>query len=72
MEDPQYSKVAEYCQNTWQAKQTVRPELIVYWKGRDSLTMHDGLLLYDDRIVVPQSMQADTLSRLHEGHQGIE
>ena len=33
--------------------------------------MHDHLLLYNNRIVVPCSLQ-ETISRVHEGHQGIE
>ena len=34
--------------------------------------MHNGLLLFDDRIVVPLALREETISRLHEGHQGIE
>jgi len=33
--------------------------------------MGDGLLLRGQKIIVPQSLQAETLSKLHEGHQGI-
>ena len=72
LKDPECSLVAEYCQSTWPDKQTVRPELKPYWKVRGSLTVHDGLLLYDDRIVVPQALREETISRVHEGHQGIE
>ena len=72
LKDPVCALVAEYCRTSWPAKQTVKPELIPYWKVRGSLTMHDGLLLYDDRIVVPQSLWEETLQRVHEGHQGIE
>ena len=43
-----------------------------YWKVRGSITVHDGLLLYNQHIVVPRSLQRETLDRIHEGHQGIE
>ena len=33
--------------------------------------MGDGLLLRGQRIIVAHSLQAETLSKLHEGHQGI-
>jgi hypothetical protein len=71
LKDPVCSLVAQYCQTGWPAKQTVKPELTPYWKVRDSLTMHDGLLLYGDRIVAPQPLREETLSRVHEGHQGM-
>ena len=38
---------------------------------RESLTVTDGFLLYNQRIVVPESLQQDTLTKLHAGHQGI-
>ena len=34
--------------------------------------MNAGLLLFGKRIVVPQALQAETLAKLHQGHQGIE
>ena len=36
------------------------------------LSVEDGLLLKGDRIVIPPSLQAGTLTKLHESHQGIE
>ena len=35
------------------------------------LTVADGLLLYDDRLVIPESLRQDILGRLHDGHMGI-
>ena len=34
--------------------------------------MHQGLLLYGNRIVVPTALQKDTLTKIHQGHQGVE
>ena len=39
---------------------------------RGDLTLHDNLLLYGSRIVVPKSLQAATLQKIHNGHQGIQ
>jgi len=37
----------------------------------DHLSFSDGLLLYDDRIYIPRSLQANQLERIHDGHQGV-
>ena len=34
--------------------------------------MHNNLLLFNHRIVIPQAVQKETLKKIHEGHQGIE
>ena len=34
--------------------------------------MHNNLLLYGPRIVIPTSLQKEILSKIHEGHQGIQ
>ena len=43
-----------------------------YWSDRASLAFQDGMLLFQDRIVIPRSLQAEILNRIHEGHQGQE
>ena len=66
------SQVLKYCQTEWPTKHSVPLEFVPYWKVRGSLTVHNGLLLYQGRIVVPMSLQRETLTRVHDGHQGIE
>lgn len=38
---------------------------------KDSLTIRGDVILYDGRIVVPQSLQAQVIEMLHEQHLGI-
>ena len=71
-EDPVCSKVMEYCKSGWPRKHLLQPELIPYWKLRSSLTMCNHLLLYNNRIIIPTSLQKEVMKRIHEGHQGIE
>ena len=65
-------QVIEFCGNGWPQRQRVKGVLSLYWKERGSLTMNNGLLMYNDRIVIPQSLQKETMMKIHEGHQGIE
>ena len=43
-----------------------------YWPCRDELAVENGLIMKGDRLVIPLSLQAEVLSKLHEAHQGIE
>ena len=71
-QDPICSQVIKFCQSQWPQKSPTNNNLVPYWRVRAALTVCDNLLLYNDRIVVPFSLQAATLHRLHEGHQGIQ
>ena len=61
-----------YCQGGWPSKHQIPPQVKPYWEARASLTVCNDLLLYNNRIVVPQALQKDTMDKIHEGHQGIE
>ena len=50
----------------------ITPELMPYWRVRGELTICDNLLLYCSQIVVPSSLKEYTLTKLYEGHQGIQ
>ncbi len=49
----------------------VSPRVREFHNVRAHLSVADGLLLYDNRIVIPSASRADVLGRIHEGHQGI-
>ena len=71
-EDPVCEKVREYCQSSWPKQDAVKSVLKAYWKVRKSLTLCDDILLYNNRIVVPAALTRETLSLIHQGHQGVE
>ena len=71
-QDPVCSQVLRFCEIGWPDKRQIPQGLTPYWKVRDALTAHQSLLLYKSRIVIPVSLQRETLSQLHEGHQGME
>ena len=45
--------------------------LKAYWPERGEMTVQQGLLMKDNRLVIPVSTRLDVLDKLHEGHQGI-
>ena len=47
-------------------------ELLGLHGARERLTMYNGLLLYDARLYIPESLRSRYLELCHEGHQGIE
>ncbi|XP_033991872.1 uncharacterized protein K02A2.6-like [Trematomus bernacchii] len=42
-----------------------------YTKVKNELSEADGLVIRGNRIVVPGSLRADILQKIHEGHQGL-
>ena len=49
----------------------VKPEVRDYFNSRSELSLSSGLLLYRDRIVVPEMLRPDLLQSIHEGHLGL-
>ena len=52
-------------------KLDVEPEVRAYYQMQAELSVAYGLLLRNDRIVVPNEMREEMLKRIHDGHQGI-
>ncbi|GAB1602716.1 uncharacterized protein K02A2.6-like, partial [Argonauta hians] len=66
------SQIMNFCKTDhWPETATRDSDLRPYWFVRQYLTICQGLLLYQSRIVIPADLQNDILDRLHEGHQGI-
>ena len=65
-------QLVDFCRNGWpkhkhQVHENVRP----YWPVQGELSLQGDLLLRGRRIVVPKSLQKETLQKIHSGHQGI-
>ena len=70
--DPVCSLISKYCRLGWPEKGKIESYLKPFWKERGELMINKDLLLHGQRIVVPKSLQKETLLRIHEGHQGIQ
>ena len=42
-----------------------------YFKIRDNLSTVDGVIMYNDRTLIPSSLRPNVLSNLHAAHQGV-
>ena len=70
--DPVLSQLNNYIQEGWpESLQDIPSSMSPYWCFRDQLAIVDGLIMKGDRIIMPSALQAETLTRLHDGHQGI-
>ena len=64
-------QVRGYCQVGWPAYMSHQPLARPYWHCGVHLAVIDDLLLYDERIVIPQALRLDILDCIHRGHLGI-
>ena len=71
-EDTICSKLITYLSTGWPNKCSLPDILKPYWAARGNLSLHDDLLLYGSRIVIPATLQKQVLQKVHHGHQGIQ
>ena len=69
--DPVLGPLIGYIQNGWPPNKLLSPELRQYAALVPSLTTVDGLVFFENRIIVPQLLQPVMLQLLHKGHLNI-
>lgn len=69
--DATCSKLLQFSKDGWPSKHQVKGDLTLCWKVREKISVGSDLLLYGTRIIVPKSLQAETMHKIHQGHQGI-
>ena len=71
--DPVLQSLIENVKNGWpDIRKNLEDALKPYWQDREELHVAHGLLMKQNRIVMPTSLQQQMLDRIHEGHLGIE
>ena len=66
MKDTIISKVIECTLKGWGEEEL--SSLADYFPSRGDLSIFNGILVYRSRLVIPESMRLEMLSRIHEGH----
>ena len=73
--DPTLQAVIQCINNGWPANKPTDTDLGQFWVQRDSLTIHDNVLLLQRdahyRVVIPKALQTATLDTLHSSHWGV-
>ena len=70
--DQNLQSLSKLVQSSFPEKRSdLPPELQQYWTSRSGLTVYDGVLLYNDRTVIPPSARQRVLQVLHSAHQGV-
>ena len=71
-EDPVLQQVSRYCQEGWPETNSLHGDLKRFWNARHEITTCDNTLMFRNRIMIPESLRAETMQKIHHGHQGIE
>ena len=53
------------------SKESIPVNIMDFWSLREGLYVFDGVLLYNDRVVIPPCLRKDVLHALHSAHQGV-
>ncbi|KAK3736228.1 hypothetical protein QZH41_007340 [Actinostola sp. cb2023] len=43
-----------------------------FWNFRDELTLHNGVLFKNQRLIIPKALRSEVTARIHSSHLGIE
>ncbi|CAC5381350.1 unnamed protein product [Mytilus coruscus] len=68
--DPILSRVMNYVLQCWPAS-NADDDLRPYFTRKLEFSLHDGCLLWGNRVVVPTPGQETIMQELHEGHPGV-
>ncbi|KAK3919733.1 hypothetical protein KUF71_008860, partial [Frankliniella fusca] len=72
LKDKDLTAVMKY-QNGWPTeKRKADPAARQYWNLKNDLFTEQGLVILDNKIIIPESMRPKVLRQLHSGHLGME
>lgn len=71
--DEELQILAQVITQGWPEKRNqLQPIIRDYWSIRDDISIENGILMAGSRIIIPGALQQEILSRIHQGHPGIE
>ena len=71
--DKELQSLKHYISTGWPSKRSQIPvSLHPYWNFRDELTVENGILMKNSKVLIPETLKQKYLKQIHQGHQGIE
>ena len=70
-EDEVCKEVASYCRSEWPERRNLSKEAQQYHQVASELSIAEGLLMRQNRIIIPSGQRPGILEQIHKGHQGI-
>ena len=70
--DPILKTLITYTTHEWPEKHLIPTDLLPYYTHRSDITFCEGVLLKNERIIVPTTLRAEMKSLIHQGHLRIE
>ena len=53
-------------------REEVPVQIREFWNYREELTLHNGILFKNQRVIIPKALRPELTARAHSSHQGIE
>ncbi|XP_011406246.1 PREDICTED: uncharacterized protein K02A2.6-like [Amphimedon queenslandica] len=69
--DPVCAKIAQYCTKGWPDKASLSVSLKQYHSLSSEISIVNGLLMRNSRIIIPSKLRQQVLNQIHTGHQGL-
>ena len=61
-----------YTTHEWPEKRLISTDLLLYYTHRSDITFCDGIILKNERVIVPTTLRAEMKALIYQGHLGIE
>ena len=53
-------------------REEVPVQIREFWNYREELTLHNGIIFKNQRVIIPKALRPELTTRAHSSHQGIE
>ena len=70
--DSVYTELRKFCQEGWPDKKSLSSSLKGYHELASEISVVNGLLMRNSRIIIPMSLRKQVLEQIHTDHQGLK